>query len=73
MAEDSFIRPTLLFFGNTPDISDEKSLASSLQKIETCFMLIALSRYPSALSESVAAIESVLDSSGVPSLASKKG
>jgi hypothetical protein len=65
--------PTFIFFSRRPENSNViEGLASSLQKIETCFLLIALARFPTALSASVAAIESVLHSSRVPELQSSK-
>ena len=53
--------PTLLFFRETPEnFLSHPPLASSLQHLETSFLLIHLGRYPHALVSCVAAVESAL-------------
>ena len=53
--------PKLLFFRETPeDLLTRPPLASSLQHLETSFLLIALKRYPHALVSCTSAIESAL-------------
>jgi hypothetical protein len=67
----SDLEPTFLFFRETPENASKiDGLASSLQKVETCLLLVALKRFPTALSTSVAAVESVMHSSGTPELRS---
>ncbi|HRF07915.1 MAG TPA: hypothetical protein PL193_04625 [Xanthobacteraceae bacterium] len=67
-------KPSFEFFGRYWDHSvSPDGFASSLQKIEVSFLLIALRRFPSALSEVVAAIESLLHSSEDERLASRVG
>lgn len=53
--------PTLLFFRTIPDnLAENPPLASSLQTLETCFLLIALKRYPTALVTCASAIEGAI-------------
>lgn len=60
--------PTLLFFRSHPDNLKEKvSIASSMQALETSFFLIALERYPHALSVCASAIESCLQAASIGS------
>ena len=72
--------PTLLFFRSQPlGWAEDPFLASSLQSVETSFFLIALGRYPPALTLCVSAIETCLqaakigakDSDGFQKLARK--
>jgi hypothetical protein len=71
MVEMSDLELTFSLFGKTPEgASKIEGLASSLQKVETCFLLVALKRFPTALSTSVAAVESLMHSSGEPKLLS---
>jgi hypothetical protein len=54
-------QPTFIFFRTTPpDITNHPPLASSLQSFETCLLLIALGRFPSALASCATAVESVI-------------
>lgn len=54
-------KPKLIFFRETPkDLLKRPPLASSLQNLETSFLLIALSRYPHALVSCASAIESAI-------------
>jgi hypothetical protein len=56
--------PTLHFFRATPtDVLANSPLASSLQSLETTFLLLSLERYPSALVACVSAWESVIKAS----------
>jgi hypothetical protein len=58
--------PTLLFFRHRPDgWATEPSVASSLQSVESSFFLIALRRYPHALSVCASAIESTLQAASI--------
>ena len=53
--------PVFVFIRKMPlGIAEKKSLASSLQKLETSFMLVALERYPHAVQMCCSAIESAL-------------
>ena len=53
--------PRLIFFRDTPmDLITHPPLASSLQHLETSFLLIAMGRYPHALVTCGSAIESVI-------------
>jgi hypothetical protein len=55
------VLPSLQFFRTTPDdLVARPPLGSSLQSFESCLFLIALMRYPHALTTCVAAIESAL-------------
>ena len=55
------MKPTLDFFRETPaDLESNRPLASSLQTLETCFLLIALRRYPHALVACASAIEGAI-------------
>ena len=55
------MKPTLEFFRETPaDLESHPPLGSSLQTLETCFLLIALQRYPHALVACASAIESAI-------------
>ena len=58
--------PTILFFRHHPDtlIGDGK-LTSSLQSLESSFFLIALSRFPHALTVCYTAIETAIRASGI--------
>ena len=54
-------KPKLIFFRETPkDLLTRPPLASSLQHLETSFLLIALRRYPHALVSCASAIESAI-------------
>ena len=54
-------KPPLRYFVRWPeDLSQRPPLLSSLQGVETSFMLIALRRYPHALTTCASAIESVM-------------
>ncbi len=56
--------PKLVFFRDKPEnLRDLPPLASSLQHLETSFLLIALKRYPHALVSCASAIESAIKSS----------
>lgn len=58
--------PTLLFFRSRPtDWKTNTLIASSLQSIESSFLLLALNRYPHALTVATSAIESVLQASNI--------
>ena len=53
--------PTLLFFRDIPrDLLSHPPLTSSLQNLETSFLLLAMGRYPSVLVECASTIESVV-------------
>ena len=53
--------PTFNFFRATPpELLTNPPLASSLQSLETTFLLLSLERYPSALVTCVSAWESVI-------------
>ena len=56
-------RPIFDFFSVPPSVSTVPSLASSIQSLETCFFLLALDRYPHALTACVSAIESCIKAS----------
>ena len=60
--------PTLHFFLATPkELIENPPLASSLQSLETTFLLLSLERYPSALVACVSAWESVIKAQlGIP-------
>jgi hypothetical protein len=54
-------QPSFVFFRATPtEMMKRPPLASSLQSFETCLLLIALGRFPSALASCAAAVESVI-------------
>ena len=54
-------QPSFVFFRATPtDMMKHPPLASSLQSFETCLLLIALGRFPSALASCAAAVESLI-------------
>jgi hypothetical protein len=58
--------PTLVFFRHRPEgWRASVSIASSLQSVETSFFLIALGRYPHALSVCASAIESSLQAAKI--------
>lgn len=58
--------PTLLFFRSRPNNwTTNTSIASSLQSIESSFLLFALNRYPHALTVATSAIESILQASAI--------
>jgi hypothetical protein len=57
----SACKPALDFFHDLPSTADD--LVSSLQSVETMFLLIALGRYPPALLACASAIESVIATS----------
>jgi transcription elongation factor Elf1 len=58
--------PTLLFFRSRPaGWTVNVSIASSMQSLETSFFLIALRRYPHALSTCASAIESAIQAAEV--------
>jgi hypothetical protein len=60
--------PTLLFFRHRPAGWETNALvASSLQSVETSFFLIALGRYPHALTACVSAIETCLQAARIGS------
>jgi len=63
------MKPNFLFFRNWPvKIEDQPPLASSMQALETCFILLSCSRYPHALISCVTAIESAIRANqGLPS------
>jgi hypothetical protein len=60
----TFQEPTLLFFRHRPE-GWNVPIASSMQSVETSFFLIALGRYPHALSVCASAIESNLQAAGI--------
>ena len=61
MGKEEKVEPKLIFFRQAPNnILSKPPLASSLQHLETSFILIALRRYPSALFSCFSAIESAL-------------
>jgi len=63
MTSSSDQKPELIFFRDTPkDLLDRPPLASSLQNLETSFLLLAVWRYPHALVSCASAIESALRS-----------
>lgn len=65
-------KPILIFFRDTPrDWLSHPPLASSLQNLETSFLLLAMSRYPSALVSCASAIESVVQAA-FPTLRRKR-
>ena len=54
-------KPKLIFFRETPkDLQIRPPLASSLQHLETSFLLIAMGRYPHALIACASSIESCI-------------
>lgn len=54
-------RPKLEFFRDTPDrLMSRPPLCSSLQNLESCFMFIALDRFPHALVMCASAVESAM-------------
>ena len=54
-------KPELIFFRDTPkDLMNLPPLASSMQHLETSFLLLAMNRYPHALVSCGSAIESAL-------------
>jgi hypothetical protein len=54
-------QPMLIFFRQTPEnLLENPPLASSLQHLETSFLMVALRRYPHALISCASAIESAL-------------
>lgn len=58
--------PTLLFFRHRPESWVTNAfIASSMQSVETSFFLIALGRYPHALSVCASAIESCLQAANI--------
>lgn len=58
--------PTLLFFRHMPEgRATNASIASSMQSLETSFFLIALGRYPHALSVCASAIESAMQAANI--------
>ena len=62
MAEN--LEPTILFFRHHPDaLPGSAALASSIQSLETSFFLIALGRFPHALSTCATAIETAIQAS----------
>lgn len=65
---DHLEAPTLHFFRATPqELVRNPPLASSLQSLETAFLLLSLERYPSALVACVSACESVIKAKlGIP-------
>jgi hypothetical protein len=64
--------PTLLFFRDVPrDLLSHPPLASSLQNLETSFLLLTMSRYPSALVSAASAIESLVQAA-FPNLRRKR-
>lgn len=59
MKDSQHAKPKLIFFRDTPkDMITRPPLASSLQHLETSFLLIAIGRYPDALVTCGSAIES---------------
>lgn len=65
------LEPTILFFRHHPGaLAGSVALASSIQSLETSFFLIALDRFPHALSACAAAIETAIRASDV---GAKKG
>jgi hypothetical protein len=61
MSHENANEPRLIFFRERPtDLSGHPELASSLQHLETSFLLIAMGRYPHALIMCASAIESAL-------------
>ena len=64
MAEN--LEPTILFFRRHPEgLAGNATLASSMQSLETSFFLIALGRFPHALSTCAVAIETAIRASDV--------
>ena len=58
--------PTLLFFRHRPDgWAANPYLASSLQSVETSFFLVALGRYPHALTTCASALETCLQAAKI--------
>ena len=58
--------PTLLFFRHRPEgWAANPYLASSLQSVETSFFLVALGRYPHALTTCVSALETCLQAAKI--------
>src|SRR5262249_43390231 len=55
--------PELLFFRTTPDrLMSRPPLCASLQNLESCFLMIALRRFPHALVTCASSIESAVKS-----------
>ena len=64
--ENDQLKPTLLFFRHHPEaLVGDGTLTSSLQSLETSFLLISLSRFPHALTACFTAIETAIRASGV--------
>ena len=64
--ENDQLKPTLLFFRHRPEaLVGDGTLTSSLQSLETSFLLISLSRFPHALTACFTAIETAIRASGV--------
>ena len=60
------LEPTILFFRHHPGaLASSTALASSIQSLETSFFLIALDRFPHALSTCASAIEAAIQASDV--------
>lgn len=60
------MEPTLLFFRHHPSgMASNALLASSLQAVETSFFLVALERYPHALTAAASAIETCLQAANL--------
>lgn len=58
--------PTLLYFRRRPaGWATNASIASSMQSLETSFLLIALARYPHALTVCASAIESAIQAANI--------
>ena len=54
-------KPELLFFRNTPDcLMSRPPLCSSLQNLESCFLMTALGRFPHALVAAASSAESAM-------------
>lgn len=61
MPDEQIHTPNLIFFRDLPkELMDHPPLASSLQHLETSFLLVAIRRYPHALVNCGSAIESAL-------------
>jgi len=66
MLNNHKLEPTILFFRHHPGaLAVSVSLASSMQSLETSFFLIALGRFPHALSTCATAIETAIQASDV--------
>src|SRR5262245_47109179 len=60
MAEESE-KPELLFFRKTPDgLMSRPPLCSSLQNLESCFLMVAVGRFPHALVTAASSVESAM-------------